>query len=113
MDQATPGSTRRIFDWSINVQGMLAGIVGATLAIAFAWFQLVGQVEKLKDKEVSQDERMSRIEKSVDQQRDDMKQQLRDIGGNVRDTNAKIDQLRDMLIQNSAGSRSDIKRWSR
>lgn len=97
---------RHWFDASINLQTLATGIVGAALSLAVAYFTLVQRVALIEadvtnlktaqhDKQVSTDN------------------SLTDIKGSVKDTNEKIDKLTGFLLQNSAGQRPDMQRWSK
>lgn len=114
----------RLIDATISLQTLL--LSGGTVIAAgvLAWFTLTGRVAILEDHDKSHDQHFariesetqqhfSRIESDMQQQRLDMKDQLKSIGSDVKDTNSKIDALRDQLSQNSAGNRPDIRRWSK
>ncbi|VVE77377.1 hypothetical protein [Pandoraea sputorum] len=113
-DMTTPGGGQKHpFDFRISVQSLLIAVVGAIAAATVAWYGVIGRVSALEQRDREQEAHFTRIERAMQEQRDDVRQQLRDINGSVKDTNQKIDGLRDMLVQNSAGARPDIKRWSR
>ena len=100
------GRAKRFFDMTINVQSLAMALVVAVLTMAGSYAGVVSRVDKLEAREQGQDERMTRIEKSVEQQRTDTTQQLRDISSDVKE-------VRNFLMSNAAGGRSDIKGWSR
>lgn len=103
----------RWIDTTLNLQTLLVGIVGVCATTAIAYFTLVGRVSTLEDHDRQQEQHFARIEGDMQQQRADVKEQLRSISSDVKDTNTKIDQLRDQLLQNSVGNRPDAKRWAR
>ena len=77
------------------------------------WYTLVGRVSTLEEHDRQQEAHFAQIERSVDQNRTDVKEQLRGIGQDVKDTNKKLDDLTQQLIMSSAGNRADTKRWAR
>lgn len=103
----------RWIDTTINLQTLLVGIIGVCTATAIAYFSLVGRVSTLEDHDRQQEQHFARIESDMQQQRADVKEQLRSISSDVKDTNTKIDALRDQLMQNSVDNRPLIKRWAR
>lgn len=103
----------RWLDTTINLQTLLAGIVGISATVAIAYFSLVGRVATLEDHDRQQEQHFARIENDMQQQRADVKEQLRSISSDVKDTNTKIDQLRDQLMQDSVANRADARRWSK
>lgn len=97
---------RRWFDTSINVQTILTGLLGAAVSLVIAYFTLVQRVALIEadvtnlktaqhDKQISTDNSLTEIK------------------GSVHDTNEKIDKLTGFLLQNSAGQRPDMQRWSK
>ncbi|WP_186239447.1 hypothetical protein [Burkholderia gladioli] len=111
---------RRRFDWTINVQTLVTATISGAIGMALAggsagviWFGLVARVSNLEEHDKQQEAHFSQIERALDQQRTDVKEQLRGIGQDVKDTNAKIDDLSRQLYLNAAGSRPETKRWSR
>lgn len=100
------GKARKFLDMTINVQSLVMAIVGGVAAVTVAYAGVVSRVDRLEAREQGQDERMSRIEKSAEQQRNDTKEQLNTIGGDVKE-------IRNYLLSNVAGQRPDIARWSR
>lgn len=105
-DAKAVGKARRILDMTINVQSLAMALVGGILSVAVAYAGVVSRVDKLEAREQGQDDRMTHIEKAVEQQRNDTRQQLSDIGGDVKE-------IRNYLLNNVAGQRPDIARWSR
>jgi predicted membrane protein len=95
---------RRLFDTTINVQTLCAALVGAAIAICVGWFSLVGRVEKLEGKELTQDDRMTRIERDQQQQRSDVKEQVSAVAGDVKEI---LRYLRD----NASVPKPELKRW--
>lgn len=103
----------RWIDTTISLQTLLLWIGGVSAAAVVAWFSLIGRVGTLEDHDRQQEAHFARIESDMQQQRADVKESLRSISSDVKDTNSKIDQLRDQLSLNSVGNRPDIKRWSK
>ncbi|VVE74036.1 hypothetical protein PCA31118_04666 [Pandoraea captiosa] len=101
-----PGAVRRFWDMTINVQSLAMALVGGILSIAIAYAGVVSRVDKLEAREQGQDDRMGRIEQTQIQQKADTNQQLRDISSDVKD-------VRNLLMNNAAGARTDMKRWAR
>lgn len=97
---------QRWFDATINMQTLVTAIIGAAVALAIAYFTLVTRVSVIetdvKNLKDGQHERQQSTENS-----------LNEIKGSVTATNSKIDQLTNFLLQNSAGQRPDIQRWSK
>lgn len=110
-EQAVPngksvGKARRILDMTINVQSLAMALVGGILSVAVAYAGVVSRVDKLEAREQGQDDRMTHIEKAVEQQRNDTRQQLSDIGGDVKE-------IRNYLLNSAVAQRPDVARWSR
>lgn len=103
----------RWIDTTISLQTMLLWIGGVSVTAVIAWFSLVGRVATLEEHDRQQELHFARVEAQMDKQQADVKEQLRSIGSDVKDTNSKIDQLRDQLLSNSVVNRPDIKRWSK
>lgn len=103
----------RWIDTTINLQTLLVSVIGTCVALGIAYFTLVGRVGTLEDHDRQQEQHFARIESDMQQQRTDTKEQLRSISTDVKDTNTKIDQLRDQLLQNSVGNRPSVNRWTK
>ena len=67
----------------------------------------------LEEHDKQQETHFVQIERAIDQNRTDVKEQLHSIGQDVKDTNAKLDNLTQQLILSSAGTRPDTRRWAR
>lgn len=97
---------RHWFDTSINLQTLATGVIGAAITLTVVYFTLVGRVSILehdvRDLKDSASEKQHQTESS-----------LNEIKGQVHDTNEKIDKLTGFLLQNSAGQRPDMQRWSK
>ncbi|ALS63632.1 hypothetical protein [Pandoraea apista] len=98
--------------WAIN-WGAVGVVISATLsagatalAVNRSYFDLVSDVRSIKEENAVQNDRMTRIERSQADLKNDTAQQLRDIGGDVKE-------IRSILLNNAAGQRPDIARWSR
>lgn len=100
-------------DTNINVQSLFFAVIAAAGGAVVMWYTLVGRVSTLEEHDRQQEVHFGQIERALDQQRSDVKEQLRAIGQDVKDTNTKLDNLTQQLILSSAGSRPDTKRWAR
>ena len=89
--------------WVIGVVG--SAFVGALIG-AGIWFGLVGRVNALESVDKDHAAHFDRIERDIAQQRLDVKEQLNGIGQDVKE-------IRGYLMDNAAGARPDIRRWSR
>jgi hypothetical protein len=103
----------RWLDTNINVQTLFFAVVAAAGGAVVMWYTLVGRVSTLEEHDRQQEAHFVQIERSMDQNRTDVKEQLRGIGQDVKDTNKKLDDLTQQLIMSSAGNRTDTKRWAR
>lgn len=95
--------------WNINWQLVLTAALsagGAAWTVNVSYFQLVARVTAIEAKNVEQDQHMARIERAQVDLKNDTAQQLRDIGGDVKE-------IRNYLLSNAAGQRPEISRWSR
>lgn len=100
---------RRWFDVTISLQWMVSAIVSALVGAITGtaiWFGLVGRVQALESKDIDHAAHFARIESDMRQQRQDVKEQLNDIGGDVKE-------IRRYLMDNAAGARPDMRRWAR
>lgn len=108
-----PTGSRRIFDMSVNVQTLVASAIAAAVGAATMWYSLVGRVATLEEHDKQQESHFIQMERAIEQQRSDVKEQLRGIGQDVKDTNSKLDQLTQQLIYSTAGNRPETRRWSK
>lgn len=100
---------RRWFDATISLQWLVGAAISALAAAgatAGVWFSLVGRVQALELRDVDHAAHFARIEADLRQQRQDVKDQLSGIGQDVKE-------IRGYLMDNAAGARPDIRRWSR
>ncbi|MCA8339611.1 hypothetical protein [Burkholderia multivorans] len=100
-------------DLKVNVQSLLTATVGTVVGVAVAWYSLVGRVSTLEEHDRQHTQHFARIESDMQQQRADVKDQLRSIGSDVKDTNQKLDQLTQQLLLSTAGNRPDTRRWAK
>ncbi|QDX22121.1 hypothetical protein FP568_13220 [Pandoraea pnomenusa] len=109
-DNGAPGGARKFggINWAaVGVIVSAAVSAGGTAwAVNRSYFEIVADVREIKLKNAAQDERMARIEKDQVDQRSSADEKLRDIQGDVKE-------IRNYLLNNSAGSRPDVSRWSR
>jgi hypothetical protein len=116
MDTKDDGWRLRV-DTTISLQGVISGIIGAAGTIGVAWFFLASDVKDLKSKDQSHDASILRLEVGQDRLKQDTKEQIRDLGNDVReqmrDVSSDVKQIRSYLMDNAAGARPEIKRWTR
>jgi hypothetical protein len=103
----------RWVDTTVNLQTLATGIIGGAIALVVVYIGLIGRVSTLEEHDKQHDAHFLRVEASIQEQRTDTRDQLRDISQSVKDTNAKLDALKDQLVANSAGNRPGIKGWTK
>lgn len=113
MSDLNSSQRSRWVDTTVNVQTLATGIIGGVVALVAVYMALIGRVSTLEEHDKQQEAHFVRIETAMSEQRSDMRDQLRDISQSVKDTNAKIDLLKDQLMANSAGNRPGIKGWTK
>lgn len=91
---------------TVNLPTLIGSIAGCALGIVVAWFGLVGRVQALETKDVEHASHFARLEGEMRQQRQDVKEQLNGIGEDVKE-------IRRYLMDNAAGARPDIRRWTK
>lgn len=104
------------FDGTVNLPTVGSIIAAAAAAAVFGvglYNNLDRRVQTLEDHDKNQEQHFSRLESDQSQIKSDVKEQLRSIASDVKDTNTKIDQVHDQLLENSAGNRNDTRRWSK
>lgn len=97
---------KRWLDFTINVQGLIWNVAVAVAAGVAIYFGVVKDVVVLQAQAQTYNARFERIDSDMKQQRDETKEQLKTIGQNV-------EKIRDYLLDNAAGQRPEIKRWTR
>ncbi|WP_342052006.1 MULTISPECIES: hypothetical protein [unclassified Cupriavidus] len=100
---------RKWFDATISLQWLVGAAISAIAAAgatAAVWFSLVGRVQALELKDIDHAAHFARIEENLRQQRQETTEKLNAIGQNV-------EKIRDYLLDNAAGQRPEIKRWTR
>lgn len=107
---------RSWFDGTINVPTIFSVVVAA-VSVAYFGVGLYNSIDRrvltLEQSDRQQEQHFTRIETDQAQIKSDVKEQLRGIAADVKDTNTKIDQVHDQLLMNSAGTRSDTRRWAK
>lgn len=103
----------RWLDVTINVQSLLMAAIAAAAGAVVMWYSLVGRVTTLEEHDRQQELHFTALERSIDQQRNDVKEQLRNISSDVKETNQKIDNLLQQMYVSSAGNRPDTRRWAK
>jgi TolA-binding protein len=99
--------TGKWFDPKITWQTVIAATVaaaGAALAINANYYSLLNDVNTLRQHDAAQDERFQRVEKSIDQQRGDTKEQLGNIAGDIKE-------IRNYLMDRQQPQA--MRRWTR
>lgn len=110
--QQPPDSRRNWFDGTINIPTVLSIISAAVVVSVFAVGLYNGidrRVLQLEGAHGEVEKHFARIEQDQQRLRDDVKEQLRGISSDVKDTNQKLDQL----LYNRAGARPETKGWTR
>jgi TolA-binding protein len=95
--------------WTVNWSLVLTAAMsagGTAWAVNASYFELVGRVTAVESKNAEQDQHMTRIEQSQAKLESSTTQQLRDISSDLKE-------VRNYLLNNAAGQRPDIARWSR
>lgn len=107
---------RNWFDGTINLPTIFS-VVAASVSVAYFGVGLYNSIDRrvmtLEQSDRQQEQHFTRIETDQAQLKSDVKEQLRGIATDVKDTNAKLDQVHDQLLMNSAGTRSDTRRWAK
>lgn len=97
---------KRRVDFTINVQ-QLAWNVGVIVVLGVSiYFGVVKDVVVLQAQARTYDERFARTDAEIARQRQETSEKLNAIGQNV-------EKIRDYLLDNAAGQRPDMKRWTR
>jgi hypothetical protein len=107
---------RTWFDGTINlptIGSIIFAMVSATVFGVGLYNTLDRRVLTLEQNDKQQEQHFARIESDQSQIKSDVKEQLRSIASDVKDTNVKIDQVHDQLLENSAGQRTDTRRWAK
>lgn len=90
---------KRWLDFTINVQSLVISLLIAAGAGISIYFSVISDVKALQV-------RIERSEGDTKQLRQDTSEKLNAIGQNV-------EKIRDYLLDNAAGQRPEIKRWTR
>lgn len=118
-DNTTPGAARkpRWIDTTINVQTLVGSFVGGAVALTIAYYGVIERVTKLEQKDGEQERHLTRMESDLRQQRDETNQQIRSISADVKEqlsgVSNDVKEIRRYLMDNAAGARPDIRRWSK
>ena len=110
-DQQSRG--RRWFDATINAQNLAVFLAGVALAAAGNWFGTLDRITKLESRDLTHEERMSRIEREQQQQRSDSKEQVRAVQEQVTGVAGDVKEILRYLRDNSAAKRPELGRWSK
>lgn len=103
MDAQKP---RKWIDFTINVQSLVISIIIASATAAGIYFGVITRVQALEMRDTEHAGHFARLEGQMQQQRQDTNEKLNAIGQNV-------EKIRDYLLDNAAGQRPDMKRWTR
>ncbi len=118
-DTTTQSAVRkpRWIDTTINLQALLGSLIGGAIALAFAYFGVVGRVAALEQRDSEHERHFQRVESDMRQQREDTTQQLRGISADVKEQlnvmGSDVKEIRRYLMDNAAGARPDIRRWTK
>lgn len=97
---------RKWLDFTVNVQQLIWN-VGVIVVIGTSiYFGVVKDVIVLQAQARAYDERFARTDAAIERQRQETTEKLNAIGQNV-------EKIRDYLLDNAAGQRPEIKRWTR
>ncbi|CAG9177791.1 hypothetical protein [Cupriavidus pampae] len=107
----------RWIDTTINLQALMGSLIGGGVALTVAYFGIVGRVASLEQKDSEHERHFQRVETDIRQTRDDTSQQMRNISADVKEqlsgVSNDVKDIRRYLMDNAAGARTDIKRWTR
>jgi hypothetical protein len=116
-DARPPGRPARWLDTTISLQNLLVWILGGVLALGWMSYQtytgMTDNIKELKASDKAQNDHFTRIESAMQDQRSDTREQLRNIGADVKDLSSKLDWWKDQMINNSAGNRPETRKWSK
>ncbi|SPB16540.1 hypothetical protein NOV72_03739 [Caballeronia novacaledonica] len=108
-----PSDTRRSwFDGTINIPTVLSVLFAAVSATGFCiglYNNVSQRVLLLEERDRQQEVHFQTIERDQAALRSDVKDQLKAIGSDIKDTNSKLDQL----LYNRAGVRPETRGWTR
>lgn len=110
--QHPPDSRRSWFDGTINIPTVLSVVSGAVAASVFCvglYNNVSQRVLLLEERDRQQEIHFQALERDQAALRSDVKEQLKAISSDVKDTNQKLDQL----LYNRADQRPDTRRWMR
>jgi hypothetical protein len=110
--QQPPDSRRSWFDGTVNIPTVLSVIGGAVGAAVFCvglYNNVSQRVLLLEERDRQQEIHFQAVERDQAALRSDVKEQLKGISSDVKDTNQKLDQL----LYNRAEARPETRRWMR
>jgi phosphoglycerate-specific signal transduction histidine kinase len=110
--QHPPDSRRSWFDGTINIPTVISVIGAAVCATVFCvglYNNVSQRVLLLEEHDRQQELHFQAIERDQASLRSDVKDQLKSIGADIKDTNSKLDQL----LYNRAGVRPEIRGWTK
>ena len=73
-------------------------------------FAMVQDIDRLKNKEVAQDDRTLRLERTVEQNRAEVREQLTAIASDVKDTRKDI---KDITLMLARPPRGELNKWEK
>lgn len=118
-ENATPGVAKRPrwIDPAINLQTLVASVIGGAVSLTIAYYGVIGRVSALEQKDREHDRQFSRVETDLRQQKDETTQQIRAISSDVKEqlngVSSDVKEIRRYLMDNAAGARPDIRKWSK
>jgi hypothetical protein len=112
--QHPPDARRTWFDGTINIPTVISVIGAAVCATGFCvglYNNVAERVLILEERDRQQEVHFQNIERDQAALRSDVKDQLKGISSDIKDTNLKLDQL--LYNRAGAGQRPDTKGWTR
>lgn len=112
MPHQPPDSRRSWFDGTINIPTVISVIgaaIGATVFCVGLYNNVSQRVLLLEEHDRQQELHFQAVERAQADLRSDVKDQLKSIGADIKDTNSKLDQL----LYNRAGVRPETRGWTK
>jgi len=118
-DNTTPSAGRRPrwIDTTVSLQTLVGSVIGGAVALTIAYYGVIGRVSALEQKDGEHERHFSRVEADMRQQREETNQQVRAISTDVKEqlngVSNDVKEIRRYLMDNAAGARPDMRRWSK
>lgn len=101
------------FDWRMTWSVVLSAVLAAgstAYAVNSGWYGVIQDIDRLKNGKLVMDDRMSRMERTVEQNRLDVKEQLNAIGSDIKDTRKDVREISLMLARQP---QERLNRWEK